>query len=227
MVIPAGPYAWDADASRQLENFTDFGHFPWVHPGLLGDPERPVVPDYTVDTDGHVLHYDIVRPEAPNSDDFPVFGNEQAEAPGAPQPLPAAPAVHDRAAARLGRGEGDGVLLRIPTGRARTSASASGDRPKLRLRPARQVLQAFEDTIFNQDKRDRRVPAARAGAVRPRRRDAPQVRRGGGGLPPGDARERPGQGVERRLGAEASGRASGCVGDGGPGGSFGRVAVAG
>ena len=38
-----------ADASRQLENFTDFGHFPWVHPGLLGDPERPVVPDYTVD----------------------------------------------------------------------------------------------------------------------------------------------------------------------------------
>ena len=39
-----GPYAWNSDASRQLENFTDFGHFPWVHPGLLGDPERPVVP---------------------------------------------------------------------------------------------------------------------------------------------------------------------------------------
>jgi hypothetical protein len=26
-----------------VENFTDFGHFPWVHPGLLGDPDRPVV----------------------------------------------------------------------------------------------------------------------------------------------------------------------------------------
>ena len=37
-VVTAGPYRWNADASRQLENFTDFGHFPWVHPGLLGDP---------------------------------------------------------------------------------------------------------------------------------------------------------------------------------------------
>src|SRR4051812_13216944 len=43
VVVAAGPYAWNCDASRQLENFTDFGHFPWVHPGLLGDPSRPVV----------------------------------------------------------------------------------------------------------------------------------------------------------------------------------------
>src|SRR3954466_5198132 len=81
VIVRAGPYAWNSDASRQLENFTDFGHFPWVHPGLLGDPERPVVPDYSVEIDGHVLRYDIVRPEAPNSDDFPVFGNEVVEAP--------------------------------------------------------------------------------------------------------------------------------------------------
>ena len=64
-----------------MENFTDFGHFPWVHPGLLGDPERPVVPSHQVHTGGHVLRYEIVRPEAPNSDDFPVFGNEQAGPP--------------------------------------------------------------------------------------------------------------------------------------------------
>jgi vanillate O-demethylase monooxygenase subunit len=74
--VRCGPYAWDADASRQLENFTDFGHFPWVHPGLLGDRDRPVVPDYSVATDGHVLRYDIVRPEAPNTEDFPIFANE-------------------------------------------------------------------------------------------------------------------------------------------------------
>jgi phenylpropionate dioxygenase-like ring-hydroxylating dioxygenase large terminal subunit len=80
-VVSCGPYAWQADASRQVENFTDFGHFPWVHPGLLGDPERPVVPKHTVETDGHVLRYDIVRPEAPNSDEFPVFANEQSTAP--------------------------------------------------------------------------------------------------------------------------------------------------
>ena len=40
-VLTAGPYRWQCDAARQVENFTDFGHFPWVHPGLLGDPDRP------------------------------------------------------------------------------------------------------------------------------------------------------------------------------------------
>jgi Vanillate O-demethylase oxygenase C-terminal domain len=79
--VEAGPYPWNADASRQLENFTDFGHFPWVHPGLLGDPSRPVVPKHTVAVEGHVLNYSIVRPEAPNSDDFPVFANEVQNAP--------------------------------------------------------------------------------------------------------------------------------------------------
>ena len=80
-VVPCGPYSWGSDASRQVENFTDFGHFPWVHPGLLGDPARPVVPGHSVETDGHILRYEIVRPEAPNSEEFPVFANEQATAP--------------------------------------------------------------------------------------------------------------------------------------------------
>lgn len=62
-IVNTGPFQWNADASRQIENFTDFGHFPWVHPGLLGDVNRPLVPDYTVETHGHVLHYNIVRPE--------------------------------------------------------------------------------------------------------------------------------------------------------------------
>jgi vanillate O-demethylase monooxygenase subunit len=79
--VRCGPYAWEAEASRQLENFTDFGHFPWVHPGLLGDPDRPVVPDYSVRTEGHILRYDIVRPEAPNTEDFPIFANDDQERP--------------------------------------------------------------------------------------------------------------------------------------------------
>lgn len=79
--VSCGPYEWNAHASRQLENFTDFGHFPWVHPGLLGDPNRPVVPSYDVSTDGHVVRYDIVRPEATNSEDFPVFANADTTAP--------------------------------------------------------------------------------------------------------------------------------------------------
>ena len=79
--VRCGPYAWEADSSRQIENFTDFGHFPWVHPGLLGDADRPVVPDYSVRTDGHILRYDIVRPEAPNTEEFPIFANADQERP--------------------------------------------------------------------------------------------------------------------------------------------------
>jgi vanillate O-demethylase monooxygenase subunit len=80
-IVTTGPFAWQCDASRQIENFTDFGHFPWVHPGLLGDRERPVVPDHTVETREHVLRYSIVRPEAPRNDEFPVFGNTETVRP--------------------------------------------------------------------------------------------------------------------------------------------------
>lgn len=79
--VNTGPFEWKSDSSRQVENFTDFGHFPWVHPGLLGDPERPEVPECKVETKEAVLHYSIVRPEASNSDDFPVFANEEVVKP--------------------------------------------------------------------------------------------------------------------------------------------------
>lgn len=79
--VQTGPFDWKSDASRQLENFTDFGHFPWVHPGLLGDPDRPEVPECKVDTKGHVLHYAIERPESINSEEFPIFGNEEKQSP--------------------------------------------------------------------------------------------------------------------------------------------------
>ena len=153
MVIPAGPYAWDSDSSRQVENFTDFGHFPWVHPGLLGDPERPVVPGYTVETEGHVLHYNIVRPEAPNSDEFPIFANEQEQAPERRSRyelhLPYTIVL------RVGWGGEKGMLYFF------ASQPVSADRCVGWLVMGRnydfdqpvEVLQAFEDTIFNQDKR--------------------------------------------------------------------------
>ncbi|MDE0171414.1 MAG: aromatic ring-hydroxylating dioxygenase subunit alpha [bacterium] len=46
------PFEWQASAGRMMENFLDAGHFAWVHTGLLGDPERPMV--YT----GPVTHDD-------------------------------------------------------------------------------------------------------------------------------------------------------------------------
>jgi vanillate O-demethylase monooxygenase subunit len=80
-VVPTGPFAWRCEASRQVENFTDFGHFAFVHPGLLGDPEHPVVAPYEVRVDGHVLRYDYARPDSKNTENFPVYaeGGRAAE----------------------------------------------------------------------------------------------------------------------------------------------------
>lgn len=80
-VVRTGPFAWRCDASRQVENFTDFGHFAFVHPGLLGDPDQPVVAPYEVRVEGPVLRYDYARPDSKNTDDFPVYaeGGRQAD----------------------------------------------------------------------------------------------------------------------------------------------------
>jgi vanillate O-demethylase monooxygenase subunit len=163
-VVRTGPYAWRADASRQLENFTDFGHFPWVHPGLLGDPERPVVPSHSVRSEGHVLHYDIVRPEAPNSDDFPVFNNEVVDK----------PERHSRyelhlpytILLRLGWGGQAGMVYFFASQPVDTDHCVGFLAIARNYEPEQpdSVLQSFEDTIFNQDQhvvesqRPERVP---------------------------------------------------------------------
>jgi vanillate O-demethylase monooxygenase subunit len=79
--VRTGPFAWRCDSSRQVENFTDFGHFAFVHPGLLGEPDQPVVAPYEVRVDGHVLRYDYARPDSKNTDAFPVYaeGGREAE----------------------------------------------------------------------------------------------------------------------------------------------------
>lgn len=79
--VQTGPFRWQSGSARQVENFTDFAHFPFVHPGLLGDPERPFVPPHKVQREGNVLIYEIVRPEAANSEEFPIFGNPSQELP--------------------------------------------------------------------------------------------------------------------------------------------------
>ena len=150
-VVNTGPFAWNSDASRQVENFTDFGHFPWVHPGLLGDPERPVVPDYKVEAKGHILYYDIVRPEASNSDDFPVFANEEVTKPERRSSyqlhLPYTIVL------RLGWGGEKGMVYFFVSqpiskdkcrGYCIIGRNYDFDQPDT-------VLQEFEDTIFGQD----------------------------------------------------------------------------
>ena len=152
-IVETGPFAWQSDASRQVENFTDFGHFPWVHPGLLGDPERPLVPEYSVEIRGHVLHYSVVRPEAPNSDDFPVFANEQVVKPERRSRyelhLPYTIVL------RLGWGGEKGMVYFFVSqpvtenrciGYCIIGRNYDIDQPD-------SVLQEFEDTIFGQDQR--------------------------------------------------------------------------
>ena len=151
--VNTGPFVWKSDASRQVENFTDFGHFPWVHPGLLGDVERPVVPDYFVETKQHILHYTVVRPEAPNSEDFPVFANEQAVEPERRSRyelhLPYTIVL------RLGWGGQKGMVYFFASqpvsknqciGYCIIGRNYDFDQPD-------NVLQQFEDTIFCQDQR--------------------------------------------------------------------------
>ena len=75
------PYTWAADAGRMLENFTDFGHLAWVHPGLLGDPDYPLVPDTTVVQDGPTLRYSIAvdAPAAKSGDTDITSADQTAE----------------------------------------------------------------------------------------------------------------------------------------------------
>lgn len=152
-VVETGPFEWKCEASRQLENFTDFGHFPWVHPGLLGDPKRPEVPDHTVTRVGHKLHYTIVRPEAQNSDEFPVFANDEVVKPERRSKytihLPYTIELH------LGWG-GEKGMVYFFVSQPLSSSTCRGYCVIARnynLDEPDKILQDFEQTIFDQDKR--------------------------------------------------------------------------
>ena len=59
--LHCGPYHYRASGPRAIENFLDVTHFPFVHTGLLGDPQYPEVNDYHVDiTPDGVTASDIV-----------------------------------------------------------------------------------------------------------------------------------------------------------------------
>jgi vanillate O-demethylase monooxygenase subunit len=151
--VRTGPFAWRCDASRQVENFTDFGHFAFVHEGLLGDPSQAVVAPYEVETDGHVLRYDYVRPDAPNTDDFPVFAAEERKAPARTTRyalhLPYTIVEH------IDWGSADGMVYFFAAqpvaddrcvGYCLVARNYNLDQPD-------DVMQAFERTIFGQDQR--------------------------------------------------------------------------
>lgn len=49
--ISAGPYHFQATAARVIENFVDLAHLPFVHAGILGDPQKQTeVGDFEVES---------------------------------------------------------------------------------------------------------------------------------------------------------------------------------
>ena len=64
-VVRAEPYEWDTSAARRLENYVDFGHFAWVHDGVLGTRDHPEVPEHDVWREGGELRFgytDFIEP---------------------------------------------------------------------------------------------------------------------------------------------------------------------
>jgi vanillate O-demethylase monooxygenase subunit len=56
--------AWSASAPRIVMAALDDTHFPWVHPGVLGDPEHPEPPEHRAWVEGDHLEatYTIMQP---------------------------------------------------------------------------------------------------------------------------------------------------------------------
>ena len=151
--VRTGPFAWSCDASRQVENFTDFGHFAFVHAGLLGDPGNPVVAPHEVTTDGHVLRYAYGRPDAPNTDEFPVFAAEERK--DATRRTRYALHLPHTIVEHIDWGGADGLVYFF------VSQPVADDRcvgyclvaRNYNLDQADDVIQGFEQTIFGQDQR--------------------------------------------------------------------------
>ena len=57
-LILAGPYLFQAQGPRVIENFLDVGHLGFVHAGLLGDPQHGEIEDYEagIGPDGPEAH---------------------------------------------------------------------------------------------------------------------------------------------------------------------------
>ena len=53
---------WKANAARMLENLADYSHFPWVHPGTLGDPDNPECEPIKIKSIDGGFQYDIPQP---------------------------------------------------------------------------------------------------------------------------------------------------------------------
>lgn len=152
-VVRTGPFEWNAHASRQLENFTDFAHFAFVHEGLLGDPAKPVVAPHEVSVDGPVIRYAYGRPDQPNTDKLPVFAAQERKSELRRTRyrihLPFTLVEH------IDWGGPDAMVYLFasqPVGESRSIGYCAVAR-NYNLEQPDAVMQEFERTIFEQDRR--------------------------------------------------------------------------
>lgn len=67
-LVLAGPYAFQAQGPRVVENFLDVAHLGFVHAGLLGDPQHGQMEDYEVETGPHGPEARAIRIWQPDPD---------------------------------------------------------------------------------------------------------------------------------------------------------------
>ncbi len=66
--ILCGPYPCQASGTRFMENFLDVAHFPYVHEGLLGDPEHPEIDIYDIPVGPEGITANDIRVWQPDPD---------------------------------------------------------------------------------------------------------------------------------------------------------------
>ena len=65
-IIEVEPYDWRCALPRRIENYVDFGHFAWVHDGVLGDSAHPEVPDHAIRRHRNELRFEHPRMAEPS-----------------------------------------------------------------------------------------------------------------------------------------------------------------
>ncbi|MGV0026491.1 aromatic ring-hydroxylating dioxygenase subunit alpha [Phormidesmis priestleyi] len=64
----SGPHFCRCSGLRAIENFLDVAHLPFVHAGLLGEPDQAVIEDYEVSADENGIYLHDIRIWQPDPD---------------------------------------------------------------------------------------------------------------------------------------------------------------
>ena len=178
-----GPFAWACDASRQVENFTDFGHFAFVHAGSSAIRATRLWPRTRCVSTAPSC---ATRTAARRTEHRRVPGVRRRGTEGR-DPRTATPctALHDRRASTGAAPDGLSIFASQPW--RPIAASATAWCPQLQSRPADEVIRPSAHDL-RPGPACGRIPAPRSRPLRPRRRAPPHLRRGRGRVSPRHAR---------------------------------------